>query len=282
MIELEFSGGIDQKRVVEGRSRIATELGSLGLDRRRLNRALSIFVELAQNVHRYSVRPGSGIVRVACNDDEVTFFASNEIDAESRDSFAERLRSLERLDARDIREAIRTQRRGTRTKRGAGLGLLEIARLSDEGLKWKIFDVDDRCVVELRAAIKVVDMESLAIDRGSDTMGVSCDAEKGIVELFGESYPEDAFAFFEPVTRWLTAFLETNPSALKIVCTITYLNSSSSKCLFDLFDAVSQAMPEKCKVSVVWRYEKDDDDNREVGEEYAEDLEFPFSLEEIE
>ena len=122
-------------------------------------------------------------------------------------------------------------------------------------------------------------MERLTIPRGSDTLGVTCDPDSGVVTLEGSSYPEDAFSFFEPVVSWITDYLAGRPGRLSLVCTIDYLSSSSSKSLFDMFDMIAGNAPDGCGLQVVWRYGADDPDAREVGEEFAEDVDIPFTFE---
>lgn len=124
-------------------------------------------------------------------------------------------------------------------------------------------------------------MERLTISRGSDSLGVTCDPDSGVVTLEGSSYPEDAFAFFEPVVSWVEGYLADGPPQLRLVCTIDYLSSSSSKSLFDMLDMIAGNAPDGCDVQVVWRYETDDPDAREVGEEFAEDVDIPFVFETI-
>jgi len=123
------------------------------------------------------------------------------------------------------------------------------------------------------------EMDSLTIPRGKDTLGVVCDPARGAVEFEGSSFPEDAFLFFEPVVSWVETYLASAPAKLHIICTIDYLSSSSSKSLFDLFDLVSKESPDGCDTLVVWRFDTDDPDTRDVGEEFAEDVDVPFRFE---
>jgi hypothetical protein len=279
MIELEYSGVFDQSFVVEWRTRIAHELENAGVIRRRANRVLAIFVEMAQNIHRYSIESEIGRIRVSASTDSVVLCATNAIDPSTRDAVERKVRKVAEIDKENLQTAIRRRRRGNPTERGAGLGLLEIARLSDVGVQWRITDIDERVVLEFLAEVNLGDVvKDLNIERLSDTLGITCCATTGVVELTGESYPEDAFSFFGPVSEWIAAYLKSDPDSLTLVCTIGYLNSSSSKCLFDLFDAISQLKLPTCTASVTWLYEEGDEDNREVGEEFAEDVTLPFTL----
>lgn len=279
MIELEYSGVFDQSFVVEWRTRIACELENAGVLHRRANRVLAIFVEMAQNIHRYSFESGVGRIRVSGSAKSVVLCATNAIDPSTRDAVERKVRHIAGIGKQNLQTALRQRRRGNPTELGAGLGLLEIAWLSDVGIQWRITNVDEQVVLEFLTEVNLGDVvKDLNIERSSDTLGIICSATTGVVELTGESYPEDAFSFFGPVSEWIAAYLKSDPDSLTVVCTIGYLNSSSSKCLFDLFDAISQLKLPACTASVTWLYEEGDDDNREVGEEFAEDVTLPFTL----
>ena len=164
---------------------------------------------------------------------------------------------------------------------GAGLGLLEIARISDIGLQWTW--IENREELDLSARIDTgVVVTNISVSRGPVTLGIEGDAETGTVSLSGSSYPEDAFAFFESITNWIESYFDTDPKTFTLVCEIDHLNSSSSKSLFDLLDMGEHHAPVGCKSSVIWRHPAIDPDMRIVGEEFAEDVTIPFTFEETE
>ncbi|MDN5304875.1 MAG: hypothetical protein PWP46_1761 [Fusobacteriaceae bacterium] len=62
---------------------------------------------------------------------------------------------------------------------------------------------------------------------------------------------------------------------------IDYLNTSSSKCMIDIFDLLETYYLNGGKVLVKWYYKKNDRNILETGEEFKEDLEIPFEIIEI-
>jgi hypothetical protein len=94
----------------------------------------------------------------------------------------------------------------------------------------------------------------------------------------GNCYPENAFAFFEPVMAWLREYRKVSGRRLTLNVKLDYFNTSSSKCLLDLFSSLQDAKAEGGEMRIVWHYCQDDSDMRESGEEFAQDLKIPFEL----
>ncbi|MHC1790331.1 DUF1987 domain-containing protein [Solidesulfovibrio sp.] len=88
----------------------------------------------------------------------------------------------------------------------------------------------------------------------------------------GECYPENAAAFFGPIFTWLKAYIASKPTApATFDMELVYFNSSSSKALLDFFEMLENAAAAGLRVTVNWRYDKDNDIACECGEEFAED-----------
>ena len=95
------------------------------------------------------------------------------------------------------------------------------------------------------------------------------------LSLRGESFPENAAAFYNPVIAALREFLALPPAAeqpLTIEVSLTYFNSSSTKMLFTLFDLLDRAAAEGRRVLLLWLHDAEDDTIREFGEELMADF----------
>ena len=121
-------------------------------------------------------------------------------------------------------------------------------------------------------------MEIIEIKAAKDTLGVTCDIEAGIINMEGTSYPLDAAEFFSPVFDWLDDYIDEIGSNLTLNLRINYLNTSSTKCLFDLVDRMEEYYKQGGMVQVNWYYSEDDEDIQETGLEFKEDLALPFSM----
>jgi hypothetical protein len=121
-------------------------------------------------------------------------------------------------------------------------------------------------------------MEQLQITRQKDTLGVHCDPETGVVSLEGESYPENPTEFFAPLYAWLKQYTQAIARPLAVNVTISYLNTSSSKCILDLFETLEDYHKSGGTVTLNWYYDDDDEGMQETGEELCEDLALPYTL----
>ena len=118
-------------------------------------------------------------------------------------------------------------------------------------------------------------MENIKIEAGERSPKIICNWDEGIMEIIGESYPENVTEFYGPILSAMEKFLQSNREKMfTCIFELLYFNSSSAKVfmrIFDMFEEVSDSNGHKIKV--LWRVDKEDDNMRELGEEFAEDIE---------
>jgi hypothetical protein len=120
-------------------------------------------------------------------------------------------------------------------------------------------------------------MGTLDIPQSLSTPRVSFDPAARRLSMSGESYPENSFEFYAPVIGWLQEYLaEQNDLLLDI--DISYMNSSSTKCMLDLLDLLEEAHGRGCRISIDWRYDSENPRSRDLAEEFQEEVTFPFSI----
>ena len=92
--------------------------------------------------------------------------------------------------------------------------------------------------------------------------------------LRGESFPENAAAFYGPVIAALREFLALpdDDKTLNIEVSLTYFNSSSTKMLFTFFDLLDKAASNGRRITLNWMHDSEDDTIREFGEELMADF----------
>jgi len=89
---------------------------------------------------------------------------------------------------------------------------------------------------------KDIKMENLIIKATKYTPEINLDASSKILTIVGKSYPENTFEFYKPVSLWVEEFLETQyEDEIVFNIELEYLNSSSLKAYFDLFDCIELA-----------------------------------------
>ncbi len=124
-------------------------------------------------------------------------------------------------------------------------------------------------------------MHKLIIQPEKDKFGVNCSPEEGKIEFYGNSYPENVLEFFTPVYEWVEAFMQEVKMPMNVEFKIEYFNTSTSKCLIELFELLGNYYDEGKEVSVKWFFQEGDEDIAETGEELLEDYEFPYDIIEL-
>jgi hypothetical protein len=117
-------------------------------------------------------------------------------------------------------------------------------------------------------------MENLFLEATEYTPLIDFNIQSGILKISGKSYPENTFEFYKPILNWVEEYFEANNDhPTKIILDLEYLNSSSLKAYFDLFDILEIAKDEGSNMTVTWLYDEDNDISQETGEDFASDFE---------
>lgn len=122
-------------------------------------------------------------------------------------------------------------------------------------------------------------MSELVLQSTSKTPSVKFNRLEGRLELKGRSIPENSLDFYKPLIDWVESYIQTPASRTEFHIQLEYFNTSSSKCLLDLFKKLENI---KSNVAVLWYYEQDDEDMLEAGEDYEAIINIPFKMIEIE
>lgn len=123
-------------------------------------------------------------------------------------------------------------------------------------------------------------MDHLEIEATKSSPAVSFRAEERLLRIAGQSYPENAIKFYEPVLAWVDHYLkDTDPSLPTAVeLQLPYLNTSSSKCIMQLLDKLDAAFRSGRAVAVSWFYNEGNERELECAEDFKEDLSLPFEV----
>ncbi|MBV8270715.1 MAG: DUF1987 domain-containing protein [Cupriavidus sp.] len=116
-------------------------------------------------------------------------------------------------------------------------------------------------------------MENLFIAATPSSPEVSFDFERHILSLKGESYPENAAVFYgEAIARLRKYLAACQNAAVTVNVALTYFNSSSTKMLFSMFDALNEAAERGHRIRLHWFHDEDDDTILEFGQELHADF----------
>jgi hypothetical protein len=102
------------------------------------------------------------------------------------------------------------------------------------------------------------------------------------MELKGRSIPENSIEFYKPVVDALEDYSKDPNESTKVNIQLEYFNTSSSKCILDLFKKLESIHSSGKEVIINWYYEEDDEDMLEAGEDYEAIIKVPFKMIEVE
>ncbi len=124
-------------------------------------------------------------------------------------------------------------------------------------------------------------MKSIDIEGTSKTPTVSLNAENGVVEINGRSIPENSVEFYKPLVDWLEEYKKLPAEKTTVNIQLEYFNTSSSKCILDVFKKLEDINKGDPEVVINWHYEEDDEDMLEAGEDYESIIRVPFKMIEV-
>ncbi len=121
-------------------------------------------------------------------------------------------------------------------------------------------------------------MDDMNIPATGSTPAISCTALPPRVYMRGDSYPENAFDFYQPVLQWIEAHLADADAELAVDLELVYLNTSSVRIVMDVFDSLEEAHRRGNRVQINWYYDARNERVAELAEEFKEDLSLPFNI----
>jgi hypothetical protein len=116
------------------------------------------------------------------------------------------------------------------------------------------------------------------IDRTETSPAVDLDLENGIMEFTGRSLPANSEQFYNRVYAWLDQYLREPRGNTTVNMRLDYLDTSSSKHLYNIFDKLDAVNEHGKRVCVNWHYESGDEEMAETGKDYQSffNLDFRF------
>lgn len=107
------------------------------------------------------------------------------------------------------------------------------------------------------------------------------DFTSGVIQLSGRSIPEDAVSFYQPLIRWVNAYVENPEKFTKVNFRIEYINSGSNRFIYAIFKLLDDCFVRGNEVAVTWYYEEDDDTIKGLGKDFQSLLKVPIKLVEV-
>lgn len=130
-------------------------------------------------------------------------------------------------------------------------------------------------------------MDAFIIEQTEFAPKVVLDPVNNKFEIIGESRPENAGKFYEPIVKWLeqyqaVLFYQKGQSgkANKVLFdfSLDYFNSTSAKHLLDILKQLDTYYNEGHEVLIRWFYIAQDEDMRDSGEEFSKLISVPIEF----
>ena len=125
-------------------------------------------------------------------------------------------------------------------------------------------------------------MESISIEGTAKTPTIKFEVDKGFLEIKGRSIPENSIEFYKPLIDWLEKYSLSPKVDTSVNIQLEYFNTSSSKCILDVFKKLESIHNKGGKIVINWYYEEDDEDMLEAGEDYQAIINVPFKMIQLE
>jgi hypothetical protein len=297
VIFLDYHGPIDfgvvDSLLVKLRKRM--EFTNLSTPNRK--RTYSVFVESVENICKYSALKQSEDkklqprISASIEGNRVVIRAGNPVPEDWRDKLISKLEKVNQMNPGELRKMheIRINTEPSRGDNGAGLGFICMAFKSGNKLSYN-FDplIPGYLFFEIQITLNKFIMKKLLIDQTSNSPKVILDPENKVYEISGESRPPDVREFYDQILTWMDDFslqlikTDNKTEPVNFTFNFGYFNSSSGKLILDICKILARLLAKGMNVKVTWKYETDDVDMMEVGQEISRIVKFPFEFIETE
>lgn len=120
-------------------------------------------------------------------------------------------------------------------------------------------------------------MEPLIIHTNDINLpSINLNPAEGVFRIQGRSTPNNPLAFYKPVFDFFTQYKLNPQKRSDLHIYLEYINTSTSKCLFDIFSIFSEINRTGNEVNIYWYYRENDEDLLESGKDYADFTSLPF------
>ncbi len=113
-------------------------------------------------------------------------------------------------------------------------------------------------------------MTDLHISATDRTPEIQLSTSAGTFSMKGESFPEDVSAFYGQVIVAIDQLAGHLNKPLEADIEMVYINSSSIKAMFRIFEGFEAVRKAGQSVTIRWHYQDDDDIMQELGEDFKD------------
>lgn len=119
--------------------------------------------------------------------------------------------------------------------------------------------------------------QSLLIESTERSPLIEFNTKTRVFLIQGNSIPEDTLSFYKPIFLWLDAYTASG-MGVTLEVSLKFFNTSSSKCLFNIFKKIEQLHKAGRQSNIVWFHDLKDTDMYESGVDFQNLLDIPFKV----
>ena len=123
-----------------------------------------------------------------------------------------------------------------------------------------------------------VAMDSYYLGATHKTPELNFDFSSGVFEISGRSIPENSIEFYRPLLKCLDEYIKDPKERTHLKIILEYFNTSSSKCLVEIFRRMEKLYKNGQHLKIDWYYEKEDEDILESGQDFKEIMKLPIEM----
>lgn len=106
---------------------------------------------------------------------------------------------------------------------------------------------------------------------------VELDPTSKVFTFAGQCYMDNADKFFKPIFQWLDTYLQTPGQQTLFKMQLEYFNTSSAKCLWDIFMMLEKYQKETGgQTTVHWYFEEEDENTWDLFEDFKAEVSLSF------
>ena len=121
-------------------------------------------------------------------------------------------------------------------------------------------------------------MDNIFIEGTDRTPEIDFNFKNGHLKISGRSIPENPTVFFKMIEEYICKYIQDPQPKTIFSVVLEYFNTSTSKCLVDIFKKLESLHSSENQVLVEWYYEQDDEEIMDSGEDYQDIVNIPFEI----
>jgi len=121
-------------------------------------------------------------------------------------------------------------------------------------------------------------METISIKATEVSPEIILDLENNVFSIKGKSVVSEVDSFYAPVLTWLDNAKGYVDKDINFSFDIEYFNIFSSKRILFILYKLAEIKKEGANINIIWNFSIDDDDMKEVGEDFACMVNLPFQF----